>query len=390
MSAAVNLTLGADEERFRDEARAWLDAHVEPTPEFDSFDEEFAWGRRWQARLAEDRWVGIHWPVEYGGRAATPLQVAIFNMEYARSRAPQPVNRTGVNLVGPTLLTHGDGAQRSRWLPGILSADEIWCQLFSEPGAGSDLAGLSTRATPADDGWVLDGQKVWTSYAQHSRWGIALVRSDPDAPRHHGISCMAVDMQSPGIEVRPLVTMTGEAEFNEVFLDEVFVPGDQVIGEVHAGWSVANTTLAHERGTTFPFKEQVVHEVYLDQLLHLAAAEGSFDDPLVADQLVDAYVKLRVLRLHNWRTMTRLARGIEPGPESSVVKLAWTDMTQQLSDAALSVVGDASPLWAGADGDPGRGRWQRQWLWSKASSIAGGTSEIQRTIIGDRILGLPR
>lgn len=386
----MNLALDADEERFRDEVRAWLDANVEPAPEFASFDEEFAWGRRWQARLAADRWVGIHWPVEYGGRGASPLEVAIFNMEYARSRAPQPVNRTGVNLVGPTLLTHGTDAQRSRWLPGILRADEIWCQLFSEPGAGSDLAGLTTRATPVDDGWVLDGQKVWTSYAQHSRWGIALVRSDPDAPRHHGISCMAVDMQAPGIEVRPLVTMTGEAEFNEVFLDDVFVPGDQVIGEVNAGWAVANTTLAHERGTTFPFKEQVVHEVYLDQILDLAASAGSFDDPLVADQLVDAYVALRVLRFHNWRTMTRLSRGIEPGPESSVVKLAWTDMTQQLSDAALAVVGAASPLWAGADGDPGRGRWQRQWLWSKCASIAGGTSEVQRTIIGDRILGLPR
>ncbi len=386
----MNLALDAAEVEFRDEVREWLRANVMPTPQFGSFDEEFAWGRQWQARLAEDRWVGIHWPIEYGGRGASPLEVAIFNMEYARSRAPQPVNRTGVNLVGPTLLTHGDDAQRSRWLPGILRAEEIWCQLFSEPGAGSDLAALSTRATPVDDGWVLDGQKVWTSYAQHSRWGIALVRTDPDAPRHHGITCMAVDMRSPGIEVRPLVTMTGEAEFNEVFFDEVFVPGDHVIGEVHAGWSVANTTLAHERGTTFPFKEQVVHEVYLDQILDLAAALGSFDDPLVADELVDAYVKLRVLRFHNWRTMTRLARGVEPGPESSVVKLAWTDMTQQLSDAAQSVLGDASSLWAGADGDPGRGRWQRQWLWSKAASIAGGTSEIQRTIIGERILGLPR
>jgi alkylation response protein AidB-like acyl-CoA dehydrogenase len=201
---------------------------------------------------------------------------------------------------------------------------------------------------------------------------------------------MAVDMEADGIEVRPLVTMTTEAEFNEVFLDGVFVPDDQVIGGLHAGWSVANTTLAHERGTTFPFKEQVVHEVYLDQVLDLAGRNGALDDPLVADQLVDAYVRLRILRLHNWRTMTRLGRGIEPGPESSVVKLAWTDMTQQLSDAALAVVGDAAPLWGDAGGNPERGRWQRQWLWSKASSIAGGTSEIQRTIIGDRILGLPR
>ena len=386
----MNLALTEGERRFRDEVRAWLGANVSPIPEFGSFDEEFEWGRRWQARLAADRWVGVHWPVEYGGRGATPLEVAIFNLEYARSWAPQPVNRTGVNLVGPTLLTHGDDDQRNRWLPAILSAGEIWCQLFSEPGAGSDLAGLATRATRVDGGWALDGQKVWTSYAQYSRWGIALVRTDPEAPKHRGITCMAVDMEAEGIEVRPLVTMTTEAEFNEVFLDGVFVPDDQVIGGLHAGWSVANTTLAHERGTTFPFKEQVVHEVYLDQVLDLAARNGALDDPLVADQLVDAYVRLRILRLHNWRTMTRLGRGVEPGPESSVVKLAWTDMTQQLSDAALAVVGDAAPLWGDATGNPERGRWQRQWLWSKASSIAGGTSEIQRTIIGDRILGLPR
>ena len=386
----MNLTLTDQERGFRDEVRAWLEANVETTPEFGSFDEEFAWGRSWQARLAADRWVGIHWPSEFGGRGATPLEVAIFNMEYARSRAPQPVNRTGVNLVGPTLLTHGNDEQRARWLPAILRAEEIWCQLFSEPGAGSDLASLSTRATEVDGGWVLNGQKVWTSYAQFSRWGIALVRTDPEATKHRGITCMAVDMEAEGIEVRPLVTMTTEAEFNEVFFDEVFVPADQVIGGLHAGWSVANTTLAHERGTTFPFKEQVVHEVYLGQILDLAASTGALDDPLVADQLVDAYVKLRVLRFHNWRTMTRLGRGIEPGPESSVVKLAWTDMTQQLSDAGLAVLGPAAPLWGDASHNLERGKWQRQWLWSKASSIAGGTSEVQRTIIGDRLLGLPR
>ena len=243
---------------------------------------------------------------------------------------------------------------------------------------------------PTDGGWVLEGQNVWTSFAQFSRWGMALVRTDPDATRHRGISCVAVDMEAPGLEIRPLVTMTGEAEFNEVFLDEVFVPDDQLIGGLHQGWQVANTTLAHERGTTFPFKEQVVHEVYLGQLLDLAVASGALDDPLVADQLVDAYVKLRVLRLHNWRTMTRLQRGEATGPESSLAKLAWTDMTQSLSEAALAVVGDAAPLWGPVEGNPAGGRWQRQWLWSKAASIAGGTSEVQRTIIGERMLGLPR
>ena len=386
----MDLTLTPDERRFRDEVRSWLEEHVEPVPEPGTFDEEFARGRRWQARLAADRWVGIHWPLEAGGRGATPLELAIFNLEYARSRAPQPVNRTGVNLVGPTLLAHGTDAQRARWLPGILTADDIWCQLFSEPGAGSDLAGLSTRGTPVGDGWIVDGQKVWTSYAQFSRWGIALVRTDPDASKHAGITCMAVDMQAEGLDVRPLVTMTGDAEFNEVYLDGVFVPAEQVIGGVHAGWAVANTTLAHERGTTFPFKEQVVHEVYLDEVLELAAAGDAFDDPLVADRLVDAYVSLRILRLHNWRTMTRLGHGGEPGPESSLVKLAWTEMTHRLSDVALDVVGPAAPLWGSATDNPTGGKWQRQWLWSKASSIAGGTSEIQRTILGDRILGLPR
>ena len=386
----MNLSLSDDARRFRDEVRGWLEANVEPTPEFVDFDDEFTWGRRWQARLAADRWVGIHWPTEYGGRGASPIEVALFNVEYARSRAPQPVNRTGVNLVGPTLLAHGDDAQRHRWLPSILDAGEIWCQLYSEPGAGSDLASLTTRAVACEGGWVLEGQKVWTSYAQYARWGIALVRTDPDAPRHRGISCVVVDMSAPGVEVRPLVTMTGEAEFNEVFLDEVFVAEDQLVGGLHQGWQVANTTLAHERGTTFPFKEQVVHEVYFGQLFDLAAATGALDDPLVADQVVDAYVKLRVLRLHNWRTMTRLQRGEAPGPESSLVKLAWTDMTQSLSDAALTVVGDAAPLWGPVEGNPSGGRWQRQWLWSKAASIAGGTSEVQRTIIGERMLGLPR
>ena len=188
-------------------------------------------------------------------------------------------------------------------------------------------------------------------------------------------------MQAPGIDVRPLTQITGEAEFNEVFLDDVPVGPDHLVGERNNGWAVANTTLAHERGTNFPFKEQVVHEVYLAELWAEAAARGLVDDPAIADQLAEAEVELAVLRLHNWRTLSRLARGIEPGPESSVVKLAWTDLTQHLSDAALSIAGPASPLW---------GKWERQWLWSKAASIAGGTSEIQRTIIGDRMLGLPR
>jgi alkylation response protein AidB-like acyl-CoA dehydrogenase len=377
----VDLSFTPEELEFAAEARAWLAEHLEPPPPFADLEEEIEWGRRWQARLASGRWVGLTWPEAYGGRGASPVQVALFNMEYARAGAPQPVNRVGINLTGPTLLACGTEEQRRRWLPGIVDASEIWCQLFSEPDAGSDLASLSTRAEPVDGGWLLTGQKVWTSYATVARWGICLARTDAEAPKHRGISYLVVDMTAPGIEVRPLVQITGESEFNEVFLDEVFVPVDHLVGGLDDGWSVANTTLAHERGTNFPFKEQVVHEVFLDELYRLASTSGAIDRPEVADALARAYVELRILRLHNLRTLTRLARGEEPGPESSWIKLAWTDVTQHLSATALEVLGDDGQL---------AGPWGRQYLWSRAASIAGGTSEVQRTIIGDRILGLPR
>jgi alkylation response protein AidB-like acyl-CoA dehydrogenase len=386
----MDLSFTDDERAFAAEFRAWLDANLELPPAFDSFDDEIAWGRTWQAKLAADRWVGIHWPSEYGGRGASPVQVAIYNLEYGRSRALQLVNRTGVNLAGPTLLAHGTEEQKTRWLPSILDAREIWCQLFSEPEAGSDLAGLRTTATPVEGGWVLNGQKVWTSYAQHSRWGICLARTDPELPKHRGISYLVVDMEADGVEIRPLRQITGDHEFNEVFFDDAFVPESHLVGGLNNGWAVANTTLAHERGTTFPFKEQVVHEVYLDDLYRLGAARGLLDDPAVSDALAQSFVELRVLRLHNWRTLSRLAKDIEPGPESSWIKLTWSDMSQHMATTALGLCGAASPLWRGAADLPDDGKWQRQWLWSKAGSIAGGTSEVQRNIVAERILGLPR
>jgi alkylation response protein AidB-like acyl-CoA dehydrogenase len=359
---------------FAAEAREWLRTNLpDPLPTFATVDEEVSWGRDWQRRLAADRWVGLSWPRDYGGRGASPVEVALFNMEYGRSRAPQPVNRVGLNLAGPTLLAHGSDEQKQRWLPPLLTAEEIWCQLFSEPGAGSDLASLAMRAEKVDGGWQLTGQKVWSSYAHFSRWGICLARTDPDATKHRGISYLVVDMTAPGIDVRPLVQMTGEAEFNETFLDGVFVPDDHLIGGLHDGWRVANTTLAHERGTTFPFKEQVVHEVFLQRLAEVA----DWDDLLLADSLADCYVELRLLALTNLRTMGRLAQGLEPGPESSWAKLQWTALTMHLSEVALQVAPD----------DAG---WQRQYLWSKASSIAGGTSEVQKNILAERLLGLPR
>ena len=377
----MDLSFSRSESDFALEAREWLAANLEPPAPFDDVADEVAWGRTWQARLAADRWVAIAWPYEVGGRGASPVQVAIYNMEYARAGAPQPVNRVGINLAGPTLLAHGRDDQKRRLLPRILDASEIWCQLFSEPDAGSDLASLKTRADRVDGGWRLTGQKVWTSYAQFARWGICLARTNADAPKHRGLSYVIVDMEASGIEIRPLVQITGEAEFNEVFLDGVFVPDDNLVGELDSGWAVANTTLAHERGTNFPFKEQVVHEVFLDRLYREAHELGALDRFEVEDELAQAYVELRVLGLHNLRTLSRLGRGEEPGPESSWVKLAWTDMTQHLSAAALAVLGRSAPI---------EGPWARQWLWSKAASIAGGTSEIQRTIIGERLLGLPR
>ena len=383
----MDLSLSPAEEAFAAEARSWLRVNLTTPPPFASLDDEVAWSRAWQARCAADRWVAIGWPEAVGGRAASPVEMALFNMEYARSGAPQPVNRVGINLTGPTLLAHGTAEQQDRWLPPILDASEIWCQLFSEPEAGSDLASLRTIAEPTDSGWLVNGQKVWTSYATFSRWGIALVRTDPDAPRHRGLSMVVVDMEADGVEIRPLRQITDEAEFNEVFLTDVFVPDDHLVGELHQGWAVANTTLAHERGTNFPFKEQVVHEAYLDALLRQAESTGALDDVGTADDLAQAFVELRLLRLQNWRTLSRLGRGVEPGPESSVVKLTWSHMTEHLSAVALRLLGDDAPLWPDDATDRA---WPRQWLWSRSASIAGGTSEIQRTIIGERILSLPR
>jgi alkylation response protein AidB-like acyl-CoA dehydrogenase len=380
----VDLALKPEDEAFAGSLREWLDAHAQRPQAFVDVAEEVAWGRQWQATLAAERWVGVHWPTAYGGRSATPVQVALFQTEYARSQAPQPVNRVGINLVGPTLLAHGTEDQRLRYLPPILSAEEIWCQLFSEPDAGSDLASLATKAVPVEGGYLVTGRKVWTSYAQFATWGLCLARTGGDAPvRQQGITALIVDMQAPGIEIRPLVQMTGDSEFNEVFLTEVFVPAENVVGQEGHGWAVAGSTLAHERGTNFPFKEQVVHETYLARLYDEARANGSLRDPLVADALAQSYIDLQVLRLHNLRTLTRLGRGEEPGPESSWVKLMWTTMTQHLSETGLAVTGrDPTASLAGP--------WARQWLWSRAASIAGGTSEIQRDIIAGRILRLPR
>jgi alkylation response protein AidB-like acyl-CoA dehydrogenase len=390
----MDLTPTPDMEELRAEVRAWLVANlpweygVGLPPRFENLAEEVAFGRRWQAKLAEAGWVGVTWPTTYGGRGLGPAANFVVQEELARARAPELVGRIGVNLAGPTLLAHGTEEQKRRWLPKVLPAEELWCQLFSEPDAGSDLASVRTTARRSGDGWVLEGTKVWTSYAQFADWGICLARSDPEAPRHHGLSFFVVDMHAPGVEVRPLVQITAEAEFNEVHLQEVVVPHDQLVGEPGRGWAVAGSTLSHERGVN-P-RQLVIHLQHLDELLRTAADRGAFDDVRLRRRLAQAYVEVRLFQLHNWRSLSRLQRGREPGPEGSLLKLYWSEMSKRLHGLALDVLGPAAPLWHGASGNPGDGSWQRAWLYYQASSIFAGTNEIQRNVIGERVLGLPR
>src|SRR5438309_6749460 len=375
---------------FRDELRAWLSENTPPDVDVAATFEDAEALRDWQRMLHGGRWVGIHWPAEYGGRGASLVQVAIYNEELARARAPQILGRAGVNLVGPTLIAHGTEEQRKKWLKRILSAEDIWCQLLCEPGAGSDLAGLSTKAEKRGDTYFVTGQKVWTSYARFADFGIGLVRTDPTAPKHKGISMLAIPMQQKGIDVRPLRQITGESEFNEVFFDEVPVPAENLIGVEHDGWRVAGTTLANERGTGFVWKEQVLHEVARDLLWRRAIERGATADPLVRQKLAQSWMDVEIFRLHNARTLTRLSRGEQIGPESSIVKLFWTEMSQKLAEHAGSIFGEDALVTAGDPRALDRGRWHRAMLWSRAASIAGGTSEIQRNIIGERLLGLPR
>ena len=371
-----------DSDAFRAEFRAWLAAHPPPEIQIAETVAEADQLRAWQRALHSDRWVGVHWPVEHGGRAASLTQIAIYNEELARAGAPPIPGRVGVTLVGPTLMVHGTDEQRRRWMPRILDATDLWCQLFSEPGAGSDLTALSTRAERRDDTFVVTGQKVWSSYATIANWGIALVRTDRDAPQHKGISMLAIPMDARGVHVRPLRQITGDNEFNEVFLDEVEVPASNVIGPENEGWRVASTTLANERAGSFIWREQIRHAVGLQTLWHTCASTGRLGDALVRQRLARSWIDAELFRLHNERTLTRLARGDDIGAESSVVKLFWAEASQRLYETATDVLGPEMLLT--------NGEWVHGLLSSRANSIMGGTSEIQRTIIGERILGLPR
>ena len=390
----MDLSPTTEQIALRAECRTWLEANLPweygrgLPPQFDDLADEVAFLRDWQRRLADGGWVAVTWPEEYGGRGAGALVHYVVQEELARARAPELVGRIGINLVGPTLLAHGTAEQKQRWLPAIRTADLLFCQLFSEPGAGSDLAAVATRAERVAGGWRLTGQKVWTSYAQFADFGLCLARSDPDAPKHKGISALVVDMRADGVEVRPLTQVTGEAEFNEVFFDGAFVPDENLVGAEHDGWRVSSSTLTHERGTN-P-RQLVIHAQHLEELLRLALERGAYDDHRLQQRLAEAYVEVRLFQLHNWRSLSRLEHGRELGPEASALKLYWSEMSKRLHQTAMAVLGDAAPLWRGATDNPGDGAWQRAWLYYQSSSIFAGTNEIQRNIIGERVLGLPR
>jgi alkylation response protein AidB-like acyl-CoA dehydrogenase len=390
----MDLTATPQQEDLRAELRSWLAGNLPweygtgLPPHFDDLAEEVAFLRSWQSSLAGAGWVGVTWPVAYGGRGLGPAANFVVQEELARARAPELVGRIGVNLAGPTLLEHGTEDQKLRFLPPILRAEELWCQLFSEPDAGSDLASVRTRASETQGGFLLEGTKVWTSYAQFADWGICLARSGPPEAGHKGLSFFVVDMHDPGVEVRPLRQLTGESEFNEVVLHEVFVPSTQLVGGLGEGWRVAGSTLTRERGVN-P-RQLVIHMQHLEELLRTAVATGGFDDVRLSRRLAGAFVEVRLFQLLNWRSLSSLEHGRQPGPEGSVLKLYWSEMSKRLHALGMDVLGPSSPLWRGASSNPGDGSWQRSWLYYQAASIFAGTNEIQRSVVGERVLGLPR
>ncbi len=385
----------ADEARVRAAARAWLEANAIPKGHADDFSAGM-WSteytedvyvkrcRDWQAVLAQGGYAGITWPREFGGRGGKSIEAAIFNQEQARFGVSNGVFAIAIGMVGPTILAHGTDEQKERFLPAMLRGDEVWCQLFSEPEAGSDMANVTTRATLDGDEWVVSGQKVWTSAAHRAEWGILLARSDLDAPKHKGITYFLLDMATPGIDIRPLRQMTGDSHFSEVFLDEVRIPAANVLGTVGEGWRVAQTTLASERtaiaggsGGADP-----------PGLIALAQEQGCGHDPLVRQAVVEAHLRSELLRFLRLRAQTALSQGTRPGAETSVMKLAYARFMQQMTTTAIHVQG-ATAMLADPAELPRGGVWLTKFLHSPSLRIAGGSDQIQGNIIGERVLGLP-
>jgi alkylation response protein AidB-like acyl-CoA dehydrogenase len=381
----MDLTLSPTEEAFRDEVRAWLEAN-RPGAEPDGDESGFQFRRDWQRKLHDNGWAGLSWPKEYGGRGATLVEQAIFNEEIVRAGAPSPANVLGLAMGGPTVIAHGTDEQKERYLEPILSAEEIWCQGFSEPDSGSDLASLKTRAVRDGDEWVVNGQKVWTTLAHHAKWCMLVARTDTDAPKHQGITYFLMDMEQPGVQIRPLVQITGEAEFNELFLEDARIPNENIVGGEGNGWAVAITTLMHERAT-LAFGLQIQVKIALRQLMEKARttrANGGManEDEIVRQRLAQLYIESEVLRLNAYRGLSAIMRNGVPGPEGSLGKWQWSEVNQSLTELALDIAGPRAQL--------AEDEWTYRFLRARANSIEGGTTEILKNIVAERVLGLPR
>jgi alkylation response protein AidB-like acyl-CoA dehydrogenase len=389
-----------EQQRFRAEARAWLAENVPADLKGKGFAasrasrEEVDRLREWQRTLHKAGYVGLDWPAEYGGRGVSIMEQIILYEEMSRAEAPQPVNRGGISMLGPTLMSHGTPAQQARHLGKILNADELWCQGFSEPNAGSDLANLQTRAVLDGDSYVINGQKVWTSMAHVADWGFFLVRTDPQAAKHKGITFILVDMKSPGIAIRPLRQLTGEAEFNEVFLENVRVPAPNVVGKVNEGWGVAITTLAHERDVLTMIRH-ISLRTALERLIALSKrtvknGRPASRDPVLRQKIANLQIGERCLQLNGYRSLTRILHGGHPGPEGSTSKLFWSQVDQELADVATEIIGPYSQIAAPSGLAPDEGQWEFYALLARGSGIRAGTSEILRNILSERVLGLPK
>jgi len=393
----MDLNLTAEELRFRDELRAWLEANVPEDWEQvreEALQDRFAFLRSWQRKLYDAGWAGVSWPKEYGGRGASPMQQVIFWQEMARAAAPPMANALGLGLIGPTIIAFGTEAQKMRYLPKILSAEEIWCQGFSEPNAGSDLASLQAEARLDADHYIVNGQKVWTSYGWVADWCELVVRTDPNMPKHKGLTVLLVDMKTPGVVIRPLRQMTGEAEFNEVFFRDVRVPVENVVGKVNQGWDVAIGTLMHERGT-FGAGLQILYKRNMDRLIELSRgiqrnARSASQDPIARQRLAQCYAEIEIMRLNQMRAFSRLSATGVPGPEGSIQKIFWSELNQRFQQVAQELLGPYGQL-VGRDGHAiDKGVWSYGYLRARGNTIEAGTSEIQRNIIGHFVLGLPR
>jgi alkylation response protein AidB-like acyl-CoA dehydrogenase len=375
----VDLSLSPSELHFRDEVRAWLAEH-RPGPEPEATEEILDFRLRWQRTLFDAGYVGIAWPRQHGGRGATLMEQAIFNEEMVRAKAPPPANIIGLVMGGPVIITHGSDEQRARFLAPILNGDEVWCQGFSEPNAGSDLAALTTRAEQVDGGWKVNGQKVWTSFAHRAKWCMLLARSGGDE-RHRNLTYFICDMKQPGVEVRPLRQATGDSEFNEIFFNDAAIPDANRVGAIGDGWKVAITTLMFERAGLSASSALAI-QMELDELAALIRERGREDEQLLRRRLSALIVDTETMRLNGYRGLSRVIEHGVPGPEGSLAKIQWADINQRLGELALDVLG--------ADGLAVHPVWTRRMLRARANSIEGGTSEIQRNIIAERVLDLPR